>query len=457
MNPSVSTASPLVLHHAEGSPLELELKALSSQSDTFEVLNKATQEPLAHLQGRLPQGYKAELFSGKGGLSLVVHNEANALTYFALQDSQFSGEGFHWQLLPAATEESAAAPEESGLLAPVLPKTQAVTKQATILGAGIGSRILPLTNQHMLVGKPALPLPPNVSVIGRLATQLAAFGIERLFVNTFHHAPSVRAALDAATQAAGISWIEIPEERATGTAGGLFTLLTQPETYPDFNPNEPMLVLQGDAVTTANLADFLVAHQQAGASLSIGCQTVPDEDVPKFGIVSTVKAGQSNPSGSITGILEKPSLAQAGDNRFASTGFYALQPSLYPVLLSVYNKKLAAQQAKNPSVTEVDELDFSNDLFPVFLEMSLKGELPALHAHWVKGHWCDIGNPRHYYESLKLILEGYLTGYGETQAQDWLNPLEEGVLFWPETKAIHRAGLLKASGRVLVTLPFSGV
>jgi NDP-sugar pyrophosphorylase family protein len=418
---------------APGVKTPVVLKPLATVIPSYEIVS-SKGDVLGRLEGAPAEPYQLDVFHGKGGLVLVLQSPPE-LHYFCLPGGSIEGDGFKVELLPQPSEGIF-----SGSPYPLTAENtrQTVTKQAMILGAGIGSRILPLTDEAMRIAKPALPLDGEQTVISRLVLHLAKFGIERLYVNTFCHRPSVERTLRAAAQQAGIQLVEIPEDRATGTAGGLLTMLKYPEQYPNFNPEEPILIVQGDAVTTADFAGLLAFHAEKNACITIGCQNVSDEDAPKFGVIVTDKATQADPSGKMVEFLEKQTLEVLGNHRFASCGFYVLAPRMYTYLQDLYARKLAketeaALEAGKPAPTEVQEIDFANDQFPEILEKSFKGEHDPIWAYDTKGLWCDIGNPKQYFETLRAVYEGKL-GIdlpGETSA--YVSP--EGPLFWHGTKA----------------------
>jgi NDP-sugar pyrophosphorylase family protein len=404
-------------------------------------------------------GYSVVVFDGKGGLSVILQSP-KGLKYFLLPGSQATVGGIVVELSEDGAEETAAgSPHEAQM--PASPQRQQITDQAMILGAGIGTRILPLTDSAIGIAKPALPLHGDETVIGAIVKHLAGQGFSKMFVNTFHHRDSVQQALHQACPA-DCNIIEIPENRATGTAGGLHTILSNPQDYPNFDPSKPILIIQGDAVTNADLTHLVRAHEANNAIVTIGCQVVADADVSKFGIIATrpVSGDPSNPSGPIVSFMEKPSLAAAGPHRLGSTGFYVLSPQLYPIILEVYETKLnrERQQANIQGLAqpnEVEELDFAKDIFPAVLQRveagTLRNERGAclMWAEKVDGFWCDIGNPRQYLETLRQLY----AGHGGFELPHNLNELiVENVVYWPGTQAIARQEATLA-GNILVGKP----
>lgn len=448
MTTGTSTASTLKMVHAEKAKAKLHLEP--AEGNQYNVVQEG-KGVVGYVSEGWPSSLNVEVFSGKGGYCYIVNSQPG-LYYFVLPGGELSAPDGSWSIQFNEVEDVPSPPSYTP--APSHPRNQQVTRQAMILGAGIGSRIRPLTDERISIAKPALPLDGEHTVIGRLVEQLAQFGFERLFVNTFYHRESVQKALRAACNACGMKLIEIPEDRATGTAGGLHTMLLEPEKYPEFDPDDPILILQGDAVCTSNFADLMQSHHQAGASLTLGCQIVPDSDVDKFGIAVTDNADNtSNPTGWVNHFLEKPSLEEAEHHRFASNGYYVLEPNTYHLLKQVYAKKLEQEKAEAKAAgksepAEVQEIDFANDLFPALMERSGKDGYTPIYAYNTDGFWCDIGNPLHYFETLKAIYKGCLGFTLPENRSDFIS--ESGAIYWPATKVRADADGFQLKGRVLV-------
>jgi NDP-sugar pyrophosphorylase family protein len=429
-------------------------QAHPTQGATWQLVNSnAPSTVLGSAQGQWPAGYSVEAYSSKGGYVILLHSPLG-LTYFVMPGASVQGNTFKltlagnlWQNTQAKLAVASHTPAMVTLDHPV--------RQAMILGAGIGTRILPLTETWTGLAKPSLPLDGQHSVIGRLVHHLAQFGLEHCYVNTFFAAPSVCAALDLATQETNTQWHNLPEARATGTAGGLVQLLQHPERYPTFDATQPLLIVQGDAVTNADFGLLIKAHQQHQPLVTIGCQIVSDEDVDKFGIIATqTNADATDPSGVVTHFIEKPTLAEAGDYRLGSTGFYVLSPQVLPLLLQRYTELLAQQQAQQtqagePVTDELKEFDFAHHVFPWLLAQ----HPDSLRAQAVGGYWCDIGNPYQYVETLIHLAEGGIPLLPAAAVDETGYDAEAGVVYWPNAKALadSDAEVLELAAGVLVT------
>jgi NDP-sugar pyrophosphorylase family protein len=395
------------------------------------------------IQGTLPNDFQFQAYASKGG-DVGVLEDSKGLLYFLLPGATVQGKDFKISYFGETIPPVQAKP-----LVEQKASSQKSTTQAMILGAGLGTRILPLTEAYLGIAKPALPWVGDSTVIGSLVELLSKQGIERIFVNTCYQRTSVQEALNQACAKHGMQWFEIPEERPTGTAGGVLHILNNPQDFPSFNPNEPLLVLQGDAVSNVDLADLINVHHRQNAMASVGCQIVSDEDVPKFGIIATDSPSTEKPSGFIRRFLEKPSLAEAGSFRLASTGFYVLSPALFPHLKAWYQERLEAEQAEARRQNEtpsalVKEFDFAKDVFNMCLENSL-----ALYAYEVAGFWCDIGNPAQYVETIAMAYRGELGQTLPENLKDYYDA--QGVFYWNGCKPQADKAQLSLAGGVVVT------
>ncbi len=431
------------LFHATGAKQEYRLLESPLKKDQFLIQRLDVETPVACIEGHLPKGLHFEAYASRGGDVGVLHSQDSKLVYFLLPGATVQGNGFKIALFGETLP-----PVQAQQKLETTASQQSFTKQAMILGAGLGTRILPLTEDYLSLAKPALPWVGDSTVIGSLVGLLAKQGIERIYVNTFFQRESVQNALNEAAKTHGVEWFEIPEERPTGTAGGVLHILNHLDEFPSFNPEEPLLVLQGDAVSNVDLAALINVHEANKASATVGCQIVADEDVPKFGIVATHSTDAHDQSGRVRTFLEKPSLAQAGSSRLASTGFYVLAPSLFAYLKTWYQERLQTVQAEAKTKsetppTELKEFDFAQDVF----NMCLKANLP-LYAQEVEGFWCDIGNPAQYVETLAMAYRGELGEALPEALADYYH--DAGVFYWQGSKALAEKDGLMLSGGVVV-------
>ncbi len=137
------------------------------------------------------------------------------------------------------------------------------------------------------------------------ALHLVGFGVKRIFVAVNYLADVIEDHLgDGSQLGAEVSYLR--EDAPLGTAGAL-GLLPEP-------PTEPILLLNGDIVTSADLGALLDAHVAGGFAATLGTRRY----------VHTVPFGSVERDGArVISIEEKPTL-----EREVSSGIYALDPSV---------------------------------------------------------------------------------------------------------------------------------
>lgn len=423
--------SPDILSVSSAPALDMNIQAEDSREKTIiqttpdgQVLGWARQsENPKHL---------VRFFQGKGGFCAVVTNET--LVYFGLPGSRIT--------LPDTEVElpGEPIPGKPADLVYSLSQTppQTVTRQAMILGAGLATRFEPVSGDTTGYPKPGVPLAGEDSVIVTIAKHLQRHGFTRLLVNTFYKPECLK------TQLATISGMDvqyIDEAAPSGTAGGLLKAFQQDLV----DTTQPIFIIQGDAVTDADLSFLLNTHQDRHAAVTIGGQIVPDRDVDKFGIIETDGAGTDRQSGNITSFKEKPSLAEAGPSRFANAGFYTLAPEIFPLFVETGERQLAGGKL----------YDYANDLFPAVLSAigskrireNKTGEPMPFWAQAVGGYWSDIGNPTQYIEALRDIYAGRLQIDLPANTVDFY---DNGIAYWPGAKALAIQDHALLQGNVIV-------
>ena len=398
---------------------------------------------------RLPENANAilSLYQGKGGLTAILGGKSG-LKYFGLPGSRMAVGGVEVELFGEPVTGDVQRAPHSGSRTPA----QRHTKQAMILGAGLATRFEPISGVNTGYSKPAVPLAGSLSVIRCIAENLARDGFTRLFINTYFMPDSLKASLEGL---AGVEIRYIDEEAPSGTAGALRKLLEDPRYADWLDVSQPILIIQGDAVTDADFSELLNAHAQQGAALTIGCQVVPEKDVDKFGIIVTDRAGGDGESGGILEFQEKPSPAEA-KSRLGNTGFYVFSPKVFGQIRQAYAEHLTqskekAKASNNPE-PEWAEFDFAKDLFPRMLAWAKSGQLSGpFWAHYVRGYWSDIGNPAQYLESVHDVFAGRVDLPLPQPREDYY---DAGVLYWPGAKALAQEEGAELSGNVVVAKPF---
>jgi NDP-sugar pyrophosphorylase family protein len=172
---------------------------------------------------------------------------------------------------------------------------------AIVMAGGQGTRLRPLTES---VPKPMLRVAGR-PILERIVLHLVGVGIERIWLSVGYLGDVIEAHFgDGSAFGAQIGYLR--EDRPLGTAGALGLL---PET-----PSEPLLLLNGDLVTTADLGALLDFHVAGGFAATVGFRrylhTIP------FGCIE--RDGDR-----LEALDEKPTI-----EREVNTGIYGLDPSV---------------------------------------------------------------------------------------------------------------------------------
>jgi dTDP-glucose pyrophosphorylase len=172
---------------------------------------------------------------------------------------------------------------------------------AVVMAGGRGERLRPITES---IPKPMVKVAGR-PILERLVLHLVGFGIREVFVSVNFMSEVIESHFGNG-DAFGCRITYLREEKPLGTGGALSLLPGVPE--------HPLLVLNGDLLTQANLAKMLAFHDSGSHEATIGVHeyvhTVP------YGVVDIEE-------GKVTGIREKPTQAW-----LANAGIYILDPSI---------------------------------------------------------------------------------------------------------------------------------
>jgi NDP-sugar pyrophosphorylase family protein len=233
------------------------------------------------------------------------------------------------------------------------------TREAFILAGGKGVRLRPYTT---LIPKPLVPIGDH-SIIEIVLRQLASQGFTRATIAIGHLGQLIRAFVGDGSQW-GIEVEYATEDCPLGTIGpALFDLERRPEQF---------LIMNGDILTDLPFADFLDAHIEHGAPLTVA--TYEREHKVDFGVLDL--DGRS-----IVQFREKPTYTYS-----VSMGVYAVSA----VMLSAY---------RPGQPFGFDDL---------ILDLIRRRLRPANYPF--SGFWLDIGRPDDYdranleFEQLKPLL-----------------------------------------------------
>jgi len=175
--------------------------------------------------------------------------------------------------------------------------------RAVILAGGRGTRLAPYTT---VFPKPLVPV-GEYPIIEIILRQLQAQGVRRVTLAVGYLSSLLRAYLDQRKGVFDSLEIDyVSEEAPTGTAGALGFM-------PDLVSEEFFLVMNGDVLTTIDLAEMIRHHQQSGSDLTIATAARSvDVDLGVLDIDS---------DGRVVGYREKPKLEYE-----VSMGIYLYSP-----------------------------------------------------------------------------------------------------------------------------------
>lgn len=172
---------------------------------------------------------------------------------------------------------------------------------AVIMAGGQGTRLRPYT-EH--VPKPMLKVAGR-PILERLVLHLVGFGIKRIYLSIHYLGHQIEEHFEDGSRF-GCRIEYLREEQPLGT-GGALTLLPE-------KPQQPLIVMNGDLVTQANLNDMLTYHNQGGQVATLGVRRYVHY-VP-FGCVEV-------DGNRLLKIEEKPPIS-----RLINCGIYVLEPRL---------------------------------------------------------------------------------------------------------------------------------
>ena len=237
--------------------------------------------------------------------------------------------------------------------------------KAMILGAGIGSRLDPLTRS---LPKPIVPV-VGKPVMGHIIDHLRHSGITDIIINVQYLGDKIVETIGDGS-AYGVKVYYSHEDQLWGDAGGLKLV----ESFFREDDDDTLLVVGGDDLTDTDLNVIIDAHRAKGAMATIGVTPVPDPS--QFGICVT------DEDGFITRFQEKPKPGEAFSN-MANTGIY------------VFNHKVFDY------IPAAAFYGFGKDVLPGMLAA---GE-PML-AVPSEAYWQDVGNLTIYRQAQKDVIDG---------------------------------------------------
>ncbi len=224
--------------------------------------------------------------------------------------------------------------------------------QAFILGAGLGTRLAPLTH---ILPKPLMPVFQK-PLIQHTMDHYIRCGVSEFMVN-ISCLPLMweRAFPEPTYRGCPVSFSE--EESPMDSGGGVKKIM------PWVKPGEPLLVHNGDILTDIPVADLLAEHKRRGNLVTLALRSVDGKR----------NVGFDEETGAITDMRHALGV-NPGTHQFA--GVYLMEP-------------------------EVADLFPEEDVFsivPVWLELIKQGKVGGVVFDWA--NWHEIGSPAGYIDTM---------------------------------------------------------
>ena len=228
---------------------------------------------------------------------------------------------------------------------------------AVVMAGGEGKRLRPLTEK---LPKPMIRVGDS-PLLEQIIRNLKRSGILNIFISVNYQADVIESCFkDGAEFGVKIQYLR--EGKKLGTAGAL-SMLTDIIDLP----SQPILVMNGDIMTSVNLERFLEFHKQHRCSMSLAA-TEYKLNIP-YGVLDL--AGHY-----VMGIEEKPT------RRFlCNAGIYAIDPDIIHMV---------------PRDTYYDMTDLLKDVVRKGLPVS---------AFPIHEHWIDIGHKDDLKKAQKALTE----------------------------------------------------
>jgi mannose-1-phosphate guanylyltransferase len=269
--------------------------------------------------------------------------------------------------------------------------------KAVILVGGEGTRLRPLTFNTTKAMVPIL----NIPFLEYVLRYLREHGIRNVILAMSYLPDRIQKQLGDGSEL-GVNISYAVEKEPLGTGGAIKNAAA--------DLNEPFFVLNGDVLTSIDLAAMMKLHRKVKPKVSIALTPVDNPTI--YGVVETDHKDM------VERFVEKPGLDEVTTNMI-NAGIYIIDPEV-----------LGYIPPATPSMVE-------RHLFPLLLE---KGE-PIL-GYPSDSYWIDIGTPEKYLKAHHDLL----SGEAPALAAYW-NNLDQQTRREGESQ-IHQSALIE--GPVLV-------
>jgi mannose-1-phosphate guanylyltransferase len=243
----------------------------------------------------------------------------------------------------------------------------AAIKQAFVLGAGLGTRLRPLTDE---LPKPLVPIFQKPLITFAL-DHLIDLGIDKFFINT-HRLPETFVSAFPENRYSGIDLTFVNEPVLLETGGGIKNIEAQ-------LGSEPFITYSGDLLTDVPLAPLVDEHFKRGNDVTLALRQT------NFGSAIAFRDGR------VVDI----------SNRFGIPGEFDFAN------IAVWNR---AVFERIPAGTKISFIPILGDW------ISQGGKIGGVVLE--KGEWFNLGSRAEYFDVHRTILGGWRPAYVKTS--DWM-------------------------------------
>lgn len=237
--------------------------------------------------------------------------------------------------------------------------------QAVILAGGKGTRLRPITDE---LPKPLVPVANRPLILHQLA-HLARAGVRDVTL-ALGYAAEAFTGVERDAAELGIDLTLITEPAPLGTGGALRWCADEGA----FDPDRPLLWLNGDVIAAPDIGALTETHLDRGARITFWLTSV--RDVREFGVL------ELGSDGFVERFLEKP-MPDETDSHLVNAGIVMLDPRIIdrvpPDAFFSFEKQLL------PGMVRERELVF---------------------GRFDGGYWKDTGRPLDYRKANRHVLEG---------------------------------------------------
>ncbi|MCY0965597.1 glucose-1-phosphate adenylyltransferase [Parathalassolituus penaei] len=259
---------------------------------------------------------------------------------------------------------------------------------ALVLAGGEGSRLKQLTRWR---AKPAVPFGGKYRIIDFVLSNCVNSGIRKIGVVTQYKSHSlirhIQRAWSFMRYEAGEFVELLPAQQRVdkgwyeGTADAIYQNI---DILRHHTPNY-VLILGGDHIYTMDYTRMLVAHQQSGADVTVGCIEVPIEEASDFGVMSI------DDNMKITRFTEKPANPEPIPGK---PGSALVSMGIYVFSSEFLYRTLIADKA-NPNSSR----DFGKDIIPGVIASHNVKAFPFTDETGGPAYWRDVGTLEAFWKS----------------------------------------------------------